>query len=116
MKTTIESTAATDIAVKMHMPPDDAATVLAYFGRLQARRAAQQPDPAHARGIRTQELTNIVLGALKNATLRAAVLAVHPRFRTSIVRRYLIKNQARDGIWRVPSKEMVRRVLRQYDY
>ena len=73
--TTAGSTTATDNAVKLYLPPEHAATVLAYLD--------QVPNPAKARQARTESIERLVLLAMGNATLRADLAGVDRAFWTA---------------------------------
>ncbi len=113
--TTAGSTHATDTAVKLYLPPEHAVTVLAYLDHLQALEAAQ-PDPAHARQRRTQDIEALILLALDNATLHAAVMAVNRVYRVSKVIDHLREFKDRYEILRPPCRRTVREILIKHGY
>jgi hypothetical protein len=122
LDTTIGSTHATNVAVQLYLPPDEAARVLAYLDRLQALEAAQ-PDPAHARLCRTQDIEDLVLLALSNATLHADLMAVNRAFRVSKVISHLnYYKEDHDGvekrydIKKAPCRGTVRKILLKHGY
>lgn len=122
LDTTAGSTAATDNAVKLYLPADDAARTLAYFDRLQALEAAL-PDPSHARKCRTQDIEALVLLALSNASLHADVMAVNRAFRVSKVISHLnyYKDdhgdvEKRYDIAKAPCRKKVREILIKHGY
>jgi hypothetical protein len=69
---TAGSTHATDNAVKLYMPPEHAARVLAYLDQL--------PNPAKARQARTDSIEALVLLAMGSAKLRADLEGVNRAF------------------------------------
>lgn len=115
LDTTATSTAATDTAVRLYMPPAEASRVLAYLDRLQALEAAQ-PDPAHARAARSDRIEALVLEALGNATLRSDVLEAPHRKRVSVVIAHLRENAARYRIKKPPCRETVCNILKKSGY
>ncbi|MFG0320995.1 hypothetical protein ACF8EF_01425 [Pseudomonas sp. zjy_15] len=115
LDTTAGSTAATDTAVKLYMPPAEASRVLAYLDRLQALEAAQ-PDPAHARAARTERIEALILEALGNATLHAEVMEAPNRKRVSTVIDHLVEFGTRYRIKKPPCRETVCKILMKYGY
>lgn len=115
LDTTAGSTAATDTAVKLYMPPAEASRVLAYFNRLQVLEAAQ-PDPARARAARSDRIEALILEALGNATLRSALAAVDPCHRVSKVIAHLNYYSERYNITKAPCRKKVHEVLQQHGY
>lgn len=115
LDTTAGSTHATNIAVKLYMPPTEAATVLAYLNRCQELEA-KQPDHAHARDSRTKDIEALVLLALSNATLNAAVMAVSPCFRATKVRDHLRYHLDRYNILKPPTRDTIKAVLIKHRY
>lgn len=129
LDTTAGSTHATNVAITTYMPPEHATTVFAICDRMQAqqpeidrlraevqRLQAMVPNPAKARRDRTQDIEDLVLLALDNATLRVAMAAVHPCFRTGKVRDHLLEHKDRYGIRKPPSRDKIREVLIKHGY
>ena len=120
------STHATDNAVKMYMPMDEAKRTLAYFDsyqaqqteleRLQAEIRRLTPDHAYARQCRTAKLEALVLLALDNDRLRAEVQDTTRCRRTELVRTHLRENATRYNILKPPTRESVKKVLIKYGY
>lgn len=120
------STQATDIAVKLYLPPEQATTVLAICDGYQAAQpeleflraevARLTPDDAHARRCRTQSLEALILLALDNATLHAAVMAVNRVYRVSKVIDHLREFKDRYEILRPPCRKKVKEILIEHGY
>lgn len=83
--------------------------------RLQALEAAQ-PDPARARAARSGRIEALILEALGNATLHAAVMGAPHRRRVSIVLAHLVEFGTRYRIKKPPCRETVCNVLVKYGY
>lgn len=126
---TAGSTHATNVAIKMYMPPAEAAEVLAICDRAQALEVEVQrltPDDAHARRCRSQATEALVLQALTNATLLAAIMAVSPCFRATKVRDHLIHYKdngtpnptllARYKFKRTPTRDTIAAILTRHGY
>ncbi|WP_449439692.1 hypothetical protein [Pseudomonas migulae] len=105
---TAGSTHTTDNAVKLYMPPAEAARVLAYLD--------QVPNPAKARQSRTQQKEALVLEALTNVTLVAAIMSVAPCFRATKVRDHLIKHKDRYNISKPPTRDTIAAILTKHGY
>jgi hypothetical protein len=116
MNTTHESTALDDAQLARRLPPDLLRTVLGYEDELERLRATQ-PDPAHARAVRTQDIEKLVLLALDNATLFADVMAVNHAFRVDKVLKHLNKHKDdRYKIKKAPSRAKIREVMIKQGY
>lgn len=83
--------------------------------RLQALEAAQ-PDPARARAARTERIEALIIEALGNATLHAAVMEAPHRKRVSTVIDHLVEFGTRYRIKKPPCRETVCNVLVKYGY
>ncbi|MDW2777434.1 hypothetical protein [Pseudomonas sp. BEA3.1] len=84
--------------------------------RLQALEAAQ-PDPARARAARSDRIEALILEALDNTTLRAAVLAATPCYRVGKVWDHLNHyREERYHITKPPCRKKIREVLQDHDY
>ncbi|WP_191830877.1 hypothetical protein [Pseudomonas fluorescens] len=126
LDTTVGSTHAVNNAVTLYLPPEHATTVLAIcdreqaaqaeVARLQAEVQRLTPDHAHARDVRSADLEALVLLALSNATLHAAVMAVHHCFRTTKVIDHLREFKDRYGITKPPCRVTVGEILLKHGY
>ena len=122
MNTTHESTAQDDQNRKRRLPPDlNQRTVVICNERDELKAEVQRlqamvPNPAKARRDRTQDIEKLVLLALTNATLHAAVMAVHQCFRTGKVRDHLYAFKERYGIEKAPCKKKVKEILIKHGY
>ncbi|WP_207285129.1 hypothetical protein [Pseudomonas sp. FW300-N2A2] len=119
---TAGSTHATNVAVKLYMPVDEAARALAYFDRLQALEA-KQPDSAHARQCRSNNLEALVLLALDNDTLRRAVMQANKAFRITLVIDHLNYYKEDHGtvkkrydIEKAPCRKTIKAILIKHGY
>jgi hypothetical protein len=74
------------------------------------------PDDAYARACRTAKLEQLILAALDNSTLRVALLAVTPCYRTSKVREHLRDNLTRYNITKPPHPDTIRTILRKHGW
>jgi hypothetical protein len=130
------STHAVNVAITTYMPPAEATKQLAICNQLQAEQAEVQrlqaevqrlqpmvPNPTKARSDRTQDIEDLVLLALDNATLRADMLRVNHAFRTSKVIDHLNYFKEDHGdvkkrydIKKAPSRAKVRAILQQQGY
>jgi hypothetical protein len=117
--TTAGSTHATNVAIQLYMPPAEAATTLAICDRMQALEAEVlrlTPKPDHARACRTADIEDLVLLALTNATLLAAVMAVHHCFRITKVIDHLYEYRDRYQIAKPPCRKTVGEILLKHGY
>lgn len=121
------STHATNIAVKLYLPPTEAGAVLAYLDQLQAAQPELErllaevrrltPDDAHARDCRSKDLEALVLLALDNDTLRVAVVDAIPCHRVGLVIKHLRKHKDdRYKIKKPPCHKTVKAILQKHGY
>jgi len=137
------STHATNVAIMTYMPPGPATTVLAICDSEQAAKAEVQrleaevqrleadvrrltPDDANARQCRSADIEALVLEALGNATLLAAIKGVSPCFRATKVRKHLIYYKddgtpSTDGhprykFKRAPTRDTITAILIRHGY
>lgn len=117
------STHATNVAITTYMPPEHAAATLAVCDQLQAQLERLQaevkrltPDDAHARNCKTQQKEALVLLALSNATLHAAVVEAIPCHRIGLVIKHLRKHMARYEIEKPPCHKTVKAILQKHGY
>lgn len=89
LDTTLGSTHATNVAVKLHLPVDEAARVLAYLDRLQALEAKvgrsgdrPTPDPVKTAAMKARALH---AGATKTERLYADIKTAVERYRLQLV-------------------------------
>ncbi|SDO19921.1 hypothetical protein SAMN04489798_2301 [Pseudomonas arsenicoxydans] len=80
------------------------------------RLRAVVPNDAHARQCRTQAIEDLILLALENATLRAAVVEAIPCHRIGLVIKHLRKHTDRYEIERAPCHKTVKAILQKYGY
>lgn len=123
---TAGSTHATNVAVTTYMPPEQAATVLAYLDQLQAQQPELErlqaevkrltPDDAHARNCKTQQKEALVLAALDNDTLRVAVVNAIRCHKIGLVIKHLRKNMERYKIEKPPCHRTVEAILQKHGY
>lgn len=122
MSTTHESSAADTAERARRMAPPLLGRTNALLDELEWSRVeiqrlqAMVPNPDKARSDRTQDIEDLVLAALDNATLHTDVMEAHPRFRTTKVIDHLREFKLRYQITKPPCRYKVSEILKKFGY
>lgn len=112
MQVTTPSTSADDAQRARRLPPDllhRTNTLLDELEHLRAEVQRLTPDPANARACRTRDIEAPISNAVE--AIRARLEAQHQTFRVSAVLDHLWKYRDKYGITRLPTRQVVQRVL-----
>lgn len=126
MQVTTPSTSSDDQQRARRLPPDllhrtnvllnENDSLQAELEHLRAEVQRLTPDHAHARQCRTDDIERLVLKALENVKLLAAVMDATRCRRTEIVRGHLRALKERYKILKPPTHDSVKKALIKYGY